>query len=217
VLNEEHGKHGINVIQADGEKPWTAICRGAVYKGFLDSSSIPIPGPQPVEIVSKVSRMHLGYRCEARFDEDVHDGSTKRWDSDEKCYFARDQMKWLVRKGEDITTKSEARGELYRTYEEDDFTDNFTERLWQCEDNAAPQTYTADSVQSLCTITFEIKKRWKDLADLVDSNGQKVKGKKKLEYSVVMIPSGSSVDFVILIDGERQASQSVNIEFERGD
>ncbi|KAK4206490.1 hypothetical protein QBC37DRAFT_381046 [Rhypophila decipiens] len=216
VLNEDHTKQGINVIQADGEQPWTAICRGAVYKGFLDSGSIPISGPQPVEIVSKVSRMHLGFKCSERFDEDIHAGAPKVWDSDEQCWFAAEQMKWLVRRGEDITTKSESRGDLYRTYDSKaDYKRTFIQYFWQCEDRSAPRTCN-DTAKPLCSVTFNVTKKWESLEDLVDVNGRKVRGKKKLDYAVVMIPSGSSVDVAVLIDGVGQGSQTVNIEFERG-
>ena len=92
----------------------------------------------------------------------------------------------------------------------------FSQQLWQCEHEVAPMTYTR-AVEPLCTISFRVKKRWEDLMDLVDVNGNKVKGKKKLEYALVMIPSGSSVDFAVMIDGERQGSQTVNIKFDRGD
>jgi hypothetical protein len=88
--------------------------------------------------------------------------------------------------------------------------------FYQCEDKVAPPTYT-DAVKPLCTITCRTKKRFEDLPDLVDSKGKGVSGKKKLKYWVEMVPSGSSVDFGISIDGERQGSQTVNIEFERGD
>jgi hypothetical protein len=86
--------------------------------------------------------------------------------------------------------------------------------LYQCDDKAAPETKTS-AVKSLCTITGRTTRRYKDLEDLLDSNGVKMKNKKKLEYTLEMVPSGSSVDFTVIIDGERQGSQTIAIQFER--
>jgi hypothetical protein len=76
---------------------WTAISRGAVYKGFLESSSIP-PHPNPIEITSKVSRLHLGNSFRTPFIEGEHPESSKAWDSDYRGWYAEDLMKWHIKK-----------------------------------------------------------------------------------------------------------------------
>jgi hypothetical protein len=88
----------------------TAICRGAIFKGFLDGSSIVAGGgpaaklalppnlASPVSVVSTIARVSLGVEYCNPFQEGVHRECDRYWDKNEKVYMARGQMMWYLRK-----------------------------------------------------------------------------------------------------------------------
>ena len=82
----------------------TAICRGAIFKGFLESVDSGVKdkkGPRKVEqvkIVSTIARVSLGVDFHEEFEEHRHKKRDRFWDDSEGKYFARDQMSWYLRK-----------------------------------------------------------------------------------------------------------------------
>ncbi|KAF1974205.1 hypothetical protein BU23DRAFT_567713 [Bimuria novae-zelandiae CBS 107.79] len=79
----------------------TDICRGAVFKGFLDGISAASGSSiahdninAPIRITSTVARASLGIKYRASFDNQSHREEDKEWDSDEKEWKAADQMEW---------------------------------------------------------------------------------------------------------------------------
>jgi hypothetical protein len=89
----------------------TAICRGAVTKGFIDGlsaggtsrpNSLAVNIDAPIKVTSTVSRFSLGMIYKCPFDEDEHLQEDKEWDSDEEEWKAAKQMKWFLKKVCDI-------------------------------------------------------------------------------------------------------------------
>lgn len=82
----------------------TSICRGAVFKGFLDGPSVGLGGKQKFELQSQVSvvstfaRMSVGVSYDPLFKVGVHPEEDKFWDDYHGEYFARNQMMWYLRK-----------------------------------------------------------------------------------------------------------------------
>lgn len=78
----------------------TAICRGAVYKGFMEGAGGNVDSDQPnmISVTSTVSRLSLGLSYKAPFKEKVHDPADKEWDSHECEWKARNQMDWFLKK-----------------------------------------------------------------------------------------------------------------------
>ena len=82
----------------------TAICRGAIYKGFLDG---PTTGPgarqianltSPVTVASTIARLSLGITFQPIFEEGKHRQKDKYFDELEGVWRAEGQMEWYLRK-----------------------------------------------------------------------------------------------------------------------
>jgi hypothetical protein len=76
----------------------TAICRGAVVKGFLDAPDATGATDAPLSVVSTIARQSLGVMFASVFDEDVHLIKDRYWDDHEGIWRASKQMRWYLRK-----------------------------------------------------------------------------------------------------------------------
>lgn len=83
------------VLQPNGARPWTAICRGAVIRGLNDAE---IKRRNPSMIVSRVSRVNYGMIYDPKFEEGKHDPRDKRWNVQELCWDAHNQLRWYLRR-----------------------------------------------------------------------------------------------------------------------
>lgn len=82
----------------------TAICRGAVFKGFLDGLAATRDEesrPQissSIVVTSTIARASYGISFDDIFDNSVHREEDKFYDEDEGIWRARSQMKWYLKK-----------------------------------------------------------------------------------------------------------------------
>lgn len=82
----------------------TAICRGAVTKGFLDiagegQTKSVNADMLPIKVTSTVSRASYGAQYKCAFIPGIHEEIDKIWDEDECQYMARHQMEWYLKRG----------------------------------------------------------------------------------------------------------------------
>ncbi|KAF2682390.1 actin-like ATPase domain-containing protein [Lentithecium fluviatile CBS 122367] len=218
-LKKKHASAGIGILQSGGMRPRTAICRGAVIKGFIDGLSAggvisqdslaAINIEAPIKVTSTVSRFSLGMSYRSPFDVSQHLTEDREWDSDEEVWKAGNQMQWFLKRGENSSKKDPIRHSFYRTYRKDPGP-RFQATLFQCEDEVPPSRATA-SVSQLCDISCMIDVPWNKFKTIKKSNGEKI---RKLSFEVEMVPSGASVEFAIYIDGRRQGEQNVNVVFQ---
>lgn len=89
----------------------TAICRGAIFKGFLDDSSAGgtrSPGAlvryTPIEVTSTISRANYGIKFYEAFDGTKHSREDQEWDDSEGQFIANNQMNWYLKRGSSTTT-----------------------------------------------------------------------------------------------------------------
>lgn len=106
-LNQEFERKGINVLQSNGPRPWTAICRGAVIRGLSDAE---IQSQKRSLILSRVSRHNYGIVYQPKFDEMKHDRQDRIMCPKELCYKAKDQMAWYLKM---VSLCSEGLGQRY--------------------------------------------------------------------------------------------------------
>ncbi|KAF4627514.1 hypothetical protein G7Y89_g10639 [Cudoniella acicularis] len=212
-LNKRHSQAGITVLQSGGMKPRTAICRGAVFKGFLDG------GPEleqnglaidsPILVTSTISRINLGLVHHTPFKEGQHLEEDKKWFEDEGEYKAENQMQWYLKRGDNVSTKDSIRHSFYRTYKKD-FGGYFTVEMHQCEDIVAPTRVTPDmkvSTKIRCMLDIPFS----NLEDFVSRTTGEIM--KRMFFEVEMVPSGASVEFTVYIGGRKQGQQNANIQF----
>ncbi|TLS21543.1 uncharacterized protein PpBr36_10253 [Pyricularia pennisetigena] len=225
-INLQYKAEGIEVLQATGSKPRTAICRGAVLKGFLQNSR-PDQNNLPVKVTSTISRSSIGTEVSLEFDETKHLEEDKWWCDKELCYNARKQMNWFLykvvylpiapgRHFSALTTPFHNLGVKLRTqfYHVCDFGTTLPTTmeisLYDCDDPVAPIRRT-DVVKSMCTITFESKVNKEDYSQLTNKLGKRY---RRLDYEIEMVPQGASVEFGVYIGGRKLGAQSVNVRFQ---
>lgn len=74
----------------------SAICRGALYKGFLSGSSSD-SSRAPISVISTISRASYGAKYRTKFDDDMHLKEDKVWSDEEQDWMAHNQMEWYLR------------------------------------------------------------------------------------------------------------------------
>ncbi|KAI4264735.1 MAG: hypothetical protein L6R42_000173 [Xanthoria sp. 1 TBL-2021] len=209
----------IEVLQSTGIRPRTAICRGAIFKGFLDAPSTEqankeapnISVRSKVSVVSTIARLSLGVAFDEDFEEGKHRPEDRYRNKLEGVWRARNQMEWYVRKGDNVSKAQPKKNNFYRSYgTSKDFTGSMRDIIFQCDEDDPPSRLTK-GIQELCSIKCDLDIPYDALEDLEGAGGRKL---KKFEYDIEMIPSGASNEFSILYKGERLASQNARIEFQ---
>ncbi|KAL6400259.1 hypothetical protein AUP68_15955 [Ilyonectria robusta] len=215
-LQDRHKLAGISILQSEGIKPRTAICRGAVYKGFLDGKVTGANGNEgvanivaPIRVTSTISRASYGVMYRDKFDFNQHLKEDKVW-SPEQCEWRADnQMAWFLKRGENVSKIDPVTKEYYRLYRKD-FGGTWEEFIYQCADEEPPSRKIS-SVNHLSTIECSLDIPFDALADYQNSAGENM---KKMEYSVKMVPSGASMEFAVSIDGRNLGRKNANVRFE---
>lgn len=211
-LKDRHGPK-INVLQSTGTKPWTAICRGAVYKGFYkalkaDGEDNRLLLEPPIQIASTVSRFSVGLCFSQLYNASYHKLEDRYWDDKEEVYFAGRQMEWYLRKGNSVKTLAPIRHDFYLLFNKP--KTEWTRELYLCNDVEAP-TRREDNVIKLCDIRCNFASIVDSLPDYTSPSGKVF---KKFSYEIVMIPTGASVDFQVFYKDQRLASQEVKVCFD---
>ncbi|KAI1308319.1 actin-like ATPase domain-containing protein [Xylaria venustula] len=214
-LQDRYEKQGIQVLQAAGMRPRTAICRGAILKGFLDIPSAAGGASSHVSVVSTIARRNLGVASNSIFEDGVHDKRDKYLDVSEGVWRARNQMNWYLRKGQSVSTEEPIRHDFYRGYAtEYEFKESggtLVDEILQCDSDIPPSRRT-DRVEALCEISWDHGNviTFDSLEDYYGKNGKRL---KKLVYEIVMVPSGASTEFSIYYKGTKVASHNFQVLF----
>ncbi|KAH8203365.1 hypothetical protein TruAng_002460 [Truncatella angustata] len=212
-LKNIYSKSEIAVLQSGGIKPRTAICRGAVIKGFLEAQNDQQDGGfrvPPIAVESRVSRASYGISCSAEFDSSRHLEQDKRWDRLMECYMASNQMTWYLRRGDLVSKMEPVRHSYYRIYEEELFGKFFTLNLYQCDDEAPPARIT-NSVRKLGELSCKLDVGFSDLPDYPRKGSGPAT--KRLKLDIELVPSGASVEFVLYVYGRKQGGEHAKICF----
>ncbi|KAI0401998.1 hypothetical protein F4802DRAFT_618248 [Xylaria palmicola] len=88
-----------DILQARGEKPWSAICRGAVLSGAMGRGLT----EQVVKVQSRVARMSYGWKFWTEFNPNCHDLRDKVWDRVRGKWMASNQIEWAIKRGQDMS------------------------------------------------------------------------------------------------------------------
>jgi hypothetical protein len=252
-----HSANRIDILQSGGIRPYvsgivrdtsehcanerkpsrTAICRGAVYKGFLDGLDKFHRGDgieAPISITSAISRASYGIGYYEMFDSSKHSAIQKTWSENEKNWIADGKMRWYLKKvtqisfvfllcidprssrrltvnraqGENVSKKDPIKYNFYYLYSEDPGS-KFMVNMRQCEDDVPP-SQAGPTVADSCTITWTMLTPFALLPDYTNSAGEIL---KKLEFDLEMIPSGASIEFAVFIDGKRQGGSNTSVRF----
>ncbi|KAL4924494.1 Hsp70 family protein [Aspergillus undulatus] len=192
----------------------TAICRGAIYKGFLhlsESSTNSTGGYdyRSITVASTIARISIGTNIWCNFDESKHLEEDRIWDYNKQTWRANNQMLWYIHKGDDVSTKDRV-SHSYHQIVDRDFDGTFVVDMYQCEADVPP-TRKASNVKLLCTINCKLDVPTAELKSFHRTDGTKM---KHLYYDVVMMPSGAAAECTVYIDGRKQGSQNATIKFQ---
>ncbi|KAL2811642.1 hypothetical protein BDW59DRAFT_177072 [Aspergillus cavernicola] len=188
----------------------TAICRGAVIKGFLDAPDV----PTPVRIVSAIARRSIGVIYDPDFREGIHDPKYRCWDEMSGTFRAYHQMKWYMKKGDKVLKDEPIRHSFTAAFEsEDDFDAMIQDpiSIRQCDDDIPPVHYSR-RVNELCTISIDTTDiTYDSLKYSVAPNGRRL---KVWSIYIKMMPSGASTAITVWSQGMLLGSGHVRIEFD---
>ncbi|KAI0904020.1 actin-like ATPase domain-containing protein [Ustulina deusta] len=214
-LKTRYENKKIEVLQAAGMRPRTAICRGAILKGFLDVPSVAEGASSHISVVSTIARGNLGVAVDCVFEEGVHNQRDKFWDADEGVWRARRQMQWYLQKGQSVSTEEPIRHNFYRSFDtEDSFRENggtLVDEILHCDDDIPPPRKT-ERVQVLCETSWKYDDEitFESVEDYRGKNGHKL---KRLTYEIVMVPSGASTEFAVYYQQMKVASHNLQVTF----
>ncbi|KAL2700367.1 hypothetical protein AAEP93_008890 [Penicillium crustosum] len=211
-LENRYNHQNLRVIQSDGTSPntspRTAICRGAVFKGFIDG-----PGAvhSTLSIGSTIARQSLGVAMAQEFKKGVHRKKYKYCDPVTGDWMARGQMWWYLHKGQDVSKAAPVQHSFCRSYKDgEDIPDTLSEIIYQC-DSENPPAQLDDTVTGICKVSWSTK-------DIDHDDLEHQFGKKgpymDLCYKVEVRPSGASNDFAIYCQGKKVSSNNSRIDYE---
>ncbi|KAL2834215.1 hypothetical protein BDW59DRAFT_44951 [Aspergillus cavernicola] len=212
-LRDRYLKNKISVLQSSGIKPRTAICRGAIYKGFLDLSDSNINSQgsysyKSIAVVSTKSRISIGTTLWVDFDSSEHLEEDLTWDSKKEKWRADNQMEWYIRKGDDVSTKDRVTREYTRIVARD-FDGEFQVHMYQCEADSPP-VRRESNVKRICTIKCKLDAPASELPTFKREDGVRF---KELTYKVEMVPSGAAAEFTVYVHGRKQGSKNASVKF----
>ncbi|RSL67500.1 hypothetical protein CEP54_003231 [Fusarium duplospermum] len=194
-----------SVLQAQGSKPWTAICRGAVVHELSKQNlSVDIG----VRVEARIARMSYGVAHTSLFDDFKHLQTDKYWSGKEQMYKARNQMKWFLKEGDDITSKRPVRHSFYRLYSE---PVGSVKSDISCSASYPAPSRNDHTVERLCTIKWNKHVSLGSLPIYTNSIGDDY---HELNYTIEMTCEDGTVDFAVYYDGERVGAQNVEVEFD---
>ncbi|KAL4807449.1 hypothetical protein BDV18DRAFT_167977 [Aspergillus unguis] len=214
-LKDRHSNACITVLQSGGMRPRTAICQGAVYKGFLSGSSDSSMQQNgygiaaPISVTSSISRTSIGIVYHEPFDSSKHLEEDRFWYPDEGEYRASNQINWYLRRGDNVSTTDPVRFNFYRLYRQD-FGGKFGVELYSSEEADVP-TRLQKGVTRHCKIDCTLDVPFSSLEDFRSAGtGEWM---KRMSFDLEMVPSGATVGFVVYVEGRRMGGQNATVVF----
>ncbi|KAF0639372.1 hypothetical protein FPSE5266_11624 [Fusarium pseudograminearum] len=206
LFNRLRERFQSTILQSNGSKPWTAICRGAVVRGLLRHN--PSSGLGMV-VESRIARMSYGIRHRSRFVHGKHKKRDRVWCSKENSWKAGNQMQWFLTEGDDISEKRPVHHE-YKSLEEDSVVEVST-TVYCTTTFPPPKRYdSTNTIRSLCNISWNRKIHTKYLPKFINNEG---KSFPQLCYQVKMDCKDGIINFSVYFKGRKVAGREVDVQF----
>ncbi|KAF2221155.1 hypothetical protein BDZ85DRAFT_203059 [Elsinoe ampelina] len=168
---------------------WTAVVRGAVLRG--------ISGRDLVS--SRKARRHYGLRLNVRFDPAKHPLSARYWDDYDEVYRAKDQMVWLVQKGDTLLSDDPIQQDVCVVVQS--MTGSNETKLYYCGADQAPAQFSggsASEVLPLCSVSVNLG----GISPRFWTTKETPSGKKHcLTYKLGMLVQSGRITFDVRIGG----------------
>ncbi|KAL4925366.1 Hsp70 family protein [Aspergillus undulatus] len=169
---------------------WSAVVRGAVYRGLEGN-----------KVESRIARRHYGVVFRRIFDDmlDCENDPNKVWDPLEERYFIDDQMEWYINKSSKISESKPIKMGFYRAVPVKDKRDLVLQNdLYFCNDEEAHGVWNK-RIMKLCQLEA-------DLRVIPQSLFERKKNSKgveyfKVPYTLTMTPTSASLLFELEFNG----------------
>ncbi|KAM7211732.1 hsp70 family chaperone [Rhypophila decipiens] len=196
----------VEVIQPPGEKARTAIAYGAVCHGF-DNASRGYHVSKPIRVTSTISRISVGKVYGRDWDETRHDQQDKYWDKFKGKWKAANQIKWYLRKGDRIDP-SRPVWHGFSQLLPMDWDGQWETAMYQCEDENPPSRLMS-TVKPLFNVYWSLNDRIA-ISSIPNYTTAQHTTMKKVNFKVGMVPTGSSVNFEVTVNGKRLGMQNLS-------
>ncbi|KAK3953443.1 hypothetical protein QBC32DRAFT_387599 [Pseudoneurospora amorphoporcata] len=205
-VKERFGKE-VEILQAKGAKPWTAICRGAVIHAATQSGI----GKVSVQVQTRVARASYGICWNEPLNSRRNNHEDKYFCDIEQQYYARNQMAWLLQEGDDVSARKPTIRSLKQHFDRHGpMTTPEDERIFQTNVFPPPTRWDPEVIKELCSIKWETIIDPEALPKFTNQLGR-VYG--ELLYRCKMTCSGESVGFAIYRDGKKEGPKSVKVDY----
>ncbi|KAF5601485.1 mitochondrial-type heat shock 70 [Fusarium subglutinans] len=192
------------VLQSRGNKPWSAICRGAVVHGITNHGLSATLG---VTVGARVARNSYGVRFGCKFDPQKHRQCDKHWSEQRQEWRAGNQMEWFLREGDNMLTKKPVRQSYERLYTEK--IGQIFETIHISSEFPPPKAW-GPAVEKLCEIRWTRNISLESLPTWTNPLG---KVYHKLSYEIEMTCEDGTVDFTLYHEGKRVGAHNVDVQF----
>ncbi|KAK9426488.1 putative Actin-like ATPase domain-containing protein [Seiridium unicorne] len=200
-------KGSTEILQADGDRPWSAICRGAVISGATGQGL----KEDDVYIQSRVARLSYGWTYTSnRFDPARHDERDRYFDVREDSFRARNQMEWGIKRGQDISAHEPATYNYIRKLVDLDTIGPriFTDQMYTSA-STNPSTRLDDTVRKFADFTIKTPVPGEELPIQEDSMGPYFYFATETRLSV----SGASLSLSVFSQGRKVGGTDCRIAF----
>uniref|UniRef100_A0A0D2XA94 Heat shock 70 kDa protein 12B n=1 Tax=Fusarium oxysporum (strain Fo5176) TaxID=660025 RepID=A0A0D2XA94_FUSOF len=177
------------VLQSRGNKPWTAICRGAVVQGLVRHNPSTNLG---VDVETRVARMSYGIMYGSPFIEGYHNEADKTWSH-----------------GEDISEKRSVSHSYVRYFEVPSFQGH--EKIYCSTSRAPPVRYgDSDDIHHLCAMKWD---KIVDVDTLLKWTNPVGVAYPRLDYHIKMDCEDGTVNFSLHYQGSKVGEEEVEVQF----
>ncbi|KAI1423137.1 hypothetical protein F5Y12DRAFT_759014 [Xylaria sp. FL1777] len=195
----------ITVLQARGDKPWTAICRGATISRASELSST----DKQSLVKSRIARLNYGWTYHVPFEYGVHKQQDKFWSHDLGEWRANNQMQWVIKRGDDISLKKAKTYDYFITWPiNKQGWDSFTHRVYTCDD-LNPPSRMEDNVRSVASFIYRTPKLVEHFERVSKAD---LTSYRKWSHGWKVVVSGASFDIYLVSDGEEEKMEKIIVD-----
>ncbi|KAI0023286.1 hypothetical protein F4780DRAFT_777062 [Xylariomycetidae sp. FL0641] len=203
-LKKRHGC-STDVLQARSERPWSAVCRGATLSGALGHGLT----KQAIHVRSRIARLSYGWCLKVLFVNGTHDERDRLWNDVRGIWQARNQMNWVIKKGDSIKIDQPVTMSLCRTFALDRLgVQDISDSIYVCADEIPPAR-REDSVIELKDV------RWKTplAVEGLPVRYQNGRSFHSLDFDFKLKVSGAALEFSVIHDDVIVGSRGMEIEY----
>ncbi|RYP25624.1 hypothetical protein DL767_008335 [Monosporascus sp. MG133] len=194
------------VLQSEGERPWSAICRGAAMYGALGHGLT----DEGVRVQSRVSRLSYGWKYNTRFVPGKHLIQDKFWDERDGRYNAKNQMQWAIKRGDNVATSHATAFPYHVTYSLRETGERIHNKAIYTSTKSDPASRFGSGyeIPLLTTVKWELPVRVEELP--VDRRHHK--DHRRFNFEIQMEVSGASLGLRIVADGKVLGAKSLQVK-----